>query len=228
MADLVRQQGDIQVRLTYMDEKGQSESMVTVSATINGLRLISGNTAKHWEDSTLMGHIANCRAPQKPNFETQVLLPIVGADRELGARQGLTIAEGRRSKPQYAVADVQNRCIQPYPQMVKAPNYSLARESNTAVFGGPPAEGRGAVPTRGAHMSGRAARRTPHLRMPADGGNTRPYQLHGLMAGGLSVSTAQPNLTGGRRQVNNRRPRGCPGRTHLPRSMPLPSRTSRL
>ncbi|KAF8283445.1 hypothetical protein TcBrA4_0060390 [Trypanosoma cruzi] len=85
MADLVRQQGDIQEQLAYMDEKGKSGSMMTVSATISGLRWISGNIAKHWEDSTLTGHIADLRAPQAPNFESQLLLPIMRAARELGA-----------------------------------------------------------------------------------------------------------------------------------------------
>ncbi|RNC48651.1 hypothetical protein TcCL_NonESM01504, partial [Trypanosoma cruzi] len=109
MADLVRQQGDIQAQLAYTDEKGQSESMMTVSATISGLRWISGNTAEHWEDSTFTGHIADLRAPQAPNFASQLLLPIMRAARESGARQGLTIAEGRRSKSDNAVADVRDR-----------------------------------------------------------------------------------------------------------------------
>ncbi|RNF13455.1 putative profilin, partial [Trypanosoma cruzi] len=39
---------------------------------------ISGPTTKPWADSGLTGHVANPRAPQTPNFETQLLLPIVG------------------------------------------------------------------------------------------------------------------------------------------------------
>ncbi|RNF06063.1 putative profilin [Trypanosoma cruzi] len=39
---------------------------------------ISGPTTKPWADSGLTGHVANPRAPQIPNFETQLLLPIVG------------------------------------------------------------------------------------------------------------------------------------------------------
>ncbi|RNC54298.1 putative acid phosphatase [Trypanosoma cruzi] len=44
---------------------------------MTGLRLFSENIAKPREDSSLTGHVANLRAPQIPNFETQALLPIV-------------------------------------------------------------------------------------------------------------------------------------------------------
>ncbi|KAF8279498.1 hypothetical protein TcBrA4_0101530 [Trypanosoma cruzi] len=40
---------------------------------------ISGPTTKPWADSGLTGHVANPRAPQIPNFETQLLLPVVRA-----------------------------------------------------------------------------------------------------------------------------------------------------
>ncbi|RNC45723.1 hypothetical protein TcCL_NonESM04523, partial [Trypanosoma cruzi] len=40
---------------------------------------ISGPTTKPRVDSSLTGHVANRRAPQIPNFENQLLLPIVRA-----------------------------------------------------------------------------------------------------------------------------------------------------
>ncbi|KAF8298736.1 TcC31.11 [Trypanosoma cruzi] len=159
MADLVLQQGDIQEQLAYMDEKGQSESMMTVSATIRGSRWISGNTAKHWEDSTLTGHIADLRAPQVPNFESQFLLPIMRAARELGARQGLTIAEGRRSKSHYAAADVQNQSAQLQHQMEEANNHFSARASNTAVADGFLARRESALAGRKRHLETAPAQR---------------------------------------------------------------------
>nr|AAN78336.1 TcC31.11 [Trypanosoma cruzi] len=152
MADLVRQHGDIQEQLAYMDEKGPSESMMTVSATISGSRLISGNAAKHWEDSTLTGHIADLRAPQAPNFESQSLLPIMRAARESGTRQGLTIAEGRRSKSHYAAADVQNRSAQLQHQTEEANNHFSARASNTAVADGLLAQRESALAGRERHL----------------------------------------------------------------------------
>ncbi|KAF8287584.1 hypothetical protein TcYC6_0082450 [Trypanosoma cruzi] len=64
------------------------------------------------------------------------------------------------------VTNVERRNTRLYSQMVESLSYCSALESNTAVFGGPPAEGRGAVPARGAHMSGRAARQTPTYACP--------------------------------------------------------------
>ncbi|KAF8279418.1 hypothetical protein TcBrA4_0103290 [Trypanosoma cruzi] len=42
VAVLVKQRGEIQEQFTHMDEKGKSESMVSDSATISGLRSIPG------------------------------------------------------------------------------------------------------------------------------------------------------------------------------------------
>ncbi|EKF31899.1 hypothetical protein MOQ_004262 [Trypanosoma cruzi marinkellei] len=164
MADLVRQQGDMQAQLAFMDEKGHPESMVIVGAAISGLRLISGNIAKHWEDSTLAGHIADLRAPLVPNFETQALLPIMRAARELGARQGLTIAERQRSKSDYAVADVQNRSAQLEHQMEEANNYFSARASNTAVADGLLAQRESALAGRERHLETIVAQPQAQLR----------------------------------------------------------------
>ncbi|RNC42798.1 putative acid phosphatase [Trypanosoma cruzi] len=44
---------------------------------MTGLRLILKSTTKPWENSSLTGHAARPRAPQVPNFEAQVLVPIV-------------------------------------------------------------------------------------------------------------------------------------------------------
>ncbi|RNC52961.1 putative surface protease GP63 [Trypanosoma cruzi] len=77
MLELVRQHGEIQLQLTFFDENRPLDAVVTVAATMTCLRLVSAKIAKHWEDSTLTGHIADLRAPQAPNFETQLLLPII-------------------------------------------------------------------------------------------------------------------------------------------------------
>ncbi|RNE98909.1 helicase-like protein [Trypanosoma cruzi] len=99
--------------------------------------LAHGPVSKAWQDSTLVGHIANLRAPQIPNFETQVLLPAMGAARELGHQQGLITAERERLNIDYAnaVADVQNRNAQLNSQAEEA-HYNLSvRESNIAGAG---------------------------------------------------------------------------------------------
>ncbi|EKF29689.1 hypothetical protein MOQ_006513 [Trypanosoma cruzi marinkellei] len=66
------------VQLTFIDERRQLDAVMIV-ATMKGLRLISGNIAKHWEDLTVAVLVGNIWAPQAPNFETQMLLPIVWA-----------------------------------------------------------------------------------------------------------------------------------------------------
>ncbi|RNC55666.1 hypothetical protein TcCL_ESM06815 [Trypanosoma cruzi] len=77
MLDLVRNHGDIQVQLTFVDENGPSDATLTAATSMTGLRLVSESTTKPWEDSSLTGHVANLRAPQIPNFETQALPSIV-------------------------------------------------------------------------------------------------------------------------------------------------------
>ncbi|RNE97212.1 putative amino acid transporter [Trypanosoma cruzi] len=77
MLDLVRQHGDAQVQLAFIDEHRPLDAAVTVAATMTCLRLISGRIAKQLEGSTVAGHFADRRAFQVPNFDAQVLLPIV-------------------------------------------------------------------------------------------------------------------------------------------------------
>ncbi|RNC36168.1 putative amino acid transporter [Trypanosoma cruzi] len=77
MLDLVRQHGDAQVQLTFIAEHGPLDAAVTVAATMTCLRLISAKIARHWEGPTVAGHFSNCRAFQVPNFDVQLLLPIV-------------------------------------------------------------------------------------------------------------------------------------------------------
>ncbi|KAF8285720.1 hypothetical protein TcYC6_0031510 [Trypanosoma cruzi] len=77
MLDLASQHGDVRVQLAFVDEHGPLDAVVAAAATMTGLRLVSGNIAMHWEESTVAGHFANCRAPQVPNLEVRVLLPIV-------------------------------------------------------------------------------------------------------------------------------------------------------
>ncbi|KAF8277639.1 hypothetical protein TcBrA4_0110570 [Trypanosoma cruzi] len=73
MLDLVRQHGDAQVQLAFIDEDRSLDAVVIVAATMTCLRLISGRIAKRLEGSTF----ADRRAFQVPNFDAQVLLPIV-------------------------------------------------------------------------------------------------------------------------------------------------------
>ncbi|KAF8277410.1 hypothetical protein TcBrA4_0111670 [Trypanosoma cruzi] len=73
MLDLVRQHGDAPVQLAFIDEDRPLDAAVTVAATMTCLRLISGRIAKQLEGSTF----ADRRAFQVPNFDAQVLLPIV-------------------------------------------------------------------------------------------------------------------------------------------------------
>ncbi|KAF8293014.1 hypothetical protein TcBrA4_0075060 [Trypanosoma cruzi] len=94
--DMVCQCGDIQVQMTFIDGNQMSDETLTVAPSATGLCLFHGSVSKAWQDSTLVGHIANLRAPQIPNFEKQVLLPAMGAARELGHQQGLITAERER------------------------------------------------------------------------------------------------------------------------------------
>ncbi|EKG08565.1 hypothetical protein TCSYLVIO_000287 [Trypanosoma cruzi] len=99
---------------------------------------ISGPTTKPWADSGLTGHVANPRAPQIPNFETQLLLPTVRA-RELGAHRGLIVAERERlgAHHAYAIAGARNRNTEPRSQAEEAHNSLSAREAGIAVAGRP-------------------------------------------------------------------------------------------
>ncbi|RNC32537.1 putative acid phosphatase [Trypanosoma cruzi] len=64
---------------------------------MTGLLLISGTIAKHWEDITVAGHLGNLWASRVPNFENQMLLPIVwGRLGSWESNKGLVMAERKR------------------------------------------------------------------------------------------------------------------------------------
>ncbi|KAF8293851.1 hypothetical protein TcYC6_0104430 [Trypanosoma cruzi] len=114
-----------------------SDETLTVAASSTGLCVFHGPISKAWQDSALIGHIANLRAPRITNFETQALLPAMGAARELGHQQGLITAERERLNIDYAnaVADVQNRNAQLNSQVEKAHINPSVRKSNIAGAG---------------------------------------------------------------------------------------------
>ncbi|RNC48743.1 putative glycine dehydrogenase, putative,glycine cleavage system P-protein [Trypanosoma cruzi] len=135
--DMVCQCGETQAQLTFINGNQMSDETVTVAPSSTGLCLFHGPVSKAWQDSTLVGHIANLRAPQIPNSETHALLPAMGAARELGHQQGLITAERERLNFDYAnaVADVQNRNAQLNSQVEEAHHNLLVRESNIAGAG---------------------------------------------------------------------------------------------
>ncbi|ESS60451.1 hypothetical protein TCDM_12027 [Trypanosoma cruzi Dm28c] len=135
--DMVCQCGDTQVQMTFINGNQMSDETLTVAPSATGLCLFHGPVSKAWQDSTLVGHIASLRASQIPNFETQVLLPAMGAARELGHQQGLITAERERLNFDYAnaVADVQNRNAQLNSQAEEAHINLSVRESNIAGTG---------------------------------------------------------------------------------------------
>ncbi|KAF8300005.1 hypothetical protein TcYC6_0062210 [Trypanosoma cruzi] len=105
---------------------------------MTGLRSVSRNIAKPWEDSSLTGHVANLRAPQVPNFETQVLPPIVWVrPGSLGASKGTSSLEGLFST-EYAraIADAQNRGAQLHSRVEEAHNNLSVCKSNIALTDG--------------------------------------------------------------------------------------------
>ncbi|ESS55321.1 hypothetical protein TCDM_13217 [Trypanosoma cruzi Dm28c] len=135
--DMVCQCGDTQAQMTFINGNQMSDETLTVAASSTGLCLFHGPLSKARQDSTLIEHIANLRAPQIPNFETQALLPAMGAARELGHQQGLITAERKRLNIDYAnaVADVQNRNAQLNSQAGEAHTNLSVRESNIAGAG---------------------------------------------------------------------------------------------
>ncbi|RNC38824.1 helicase-like protein [Trypanosoma cruzi] len=135
--DMVCQCGATQVQMTFINGNQMSDETLIVAASSTGLCLFHGPTSKAWQDSTLIGHIANLLALQIPNFETQALLPAMGAARELGHQQGLITAERERLNIDYAnaVADVQNRNAQLNSEVEEAHINLSVRESNIAGAG---------------------------------------------------------------------------------------------
>ncbi|RNF19452.1 helicase-like protein [Trypanosoma cruzi] len=135
--DMVCQCGETRLQMTFSNGNQMSDETLTVAPSATGLCLFHGPVSKAWQDSTLVGHIANLRAPQIPNFETQALLPAMGAARELGHQQGLITAERERLNFDYvnAVAEVQNRNAQLNSQFQEAHTNLSVRESNIAGAG---------------------------------------------------------------------------------------------
>ncbi|KAF5215130.1 helicase-like protein [Trypanosoma cruzi] len=135
--DMVCQCGEAQVQMTFINGNQMSDETLTVAASSTGLCLFHGPISKAWQDSTLIGRIANLRAPQIPNFETQALLPAMWAARELGHQQGLITAERERLNIDYAnaVAGMQNRNAQLNSQVEEAHINLSVRESNIAGAG---------------------------------------------------------------------------------------------
>ncbi|EKG05168.1 hypothetical protein TCSYLVIO_003761 [Trypanosoma cruzi] len=135
--EMVCQCGETQVQMTFIDGNQMPDETLTVAASSTGLCLFHGPVSKAWQDSTLVGHIANLRAPQIPNFETQALLPAMGAARGLGHQQGLITAERERLNFDYAnaVEEVQNRNAQLNSQFQEAHINLSVRESNIAGAG---------------------------------------------------------------------------------------------
>ncbi|KAF8288735.1 hypothetical protein TcBrA4_0007370 [Trypanosoma cruzi] len=134
---MVCQCGETQVQMTFINGNQMSDETLTVAPSSTGLCLLHGPVSKAWQDSTLIGHIANLRAFQNPKFETQVLLSAMGAARELGHQQGLITAERDRLNIDYAnaVAEVQNRNAQLNSQFQEAHINLSVRESNIAGAG---------------------------------------------------------------------------------------------
>ncbi|KAF8301882.1 hypothetical protein TcYC6_0050520 [Trypanosoma cruzi] len=135
--DMLCQCGETQVQMAFINGNQVSDETLTVAASSTGSRLFHGPISKAWQDSIIIGNIANLRAPPIPNFETQALLPAMGAARELGHQQGLITAERERLNFDYAnaVANVQNRNAQLKSQVEAAHINLSVRESNIAGAG---------------------------------------------------------------------------------------------
>ncbi|EKF32163.1 hypothetical protein MOQ_003994 [Trypanosoma cruzi marinkellei] len=249
--DVVRQSGETQVQITFINGNQMSDETLSVAASSTGLRLIHGSTANPWEDSTLIEHIANLRVPQITNFETQALLPIMGAARDLGAQQGMITGEREHPNIDYAnaVADVQNRNAQLNSQVEEAHiNLSVRessiagagnqvtqrqqqlettraqlqeREFNLGVLSAQLQEQQARLNARDAETAGRGE--APATRHTAeDGFTTQPHQMNILMAGGVPTTAARHSPAAYRRPPDN------VGRPHFRPSTPVPSRTSPL
>ncbi|KAF8278074.1 hypothetical protein TcBrA4_0118440 [Trypanosoma cruzi] len=134
---MVCQCGETQAQMTFINGNHMSDETLTVAASPTGLYLLHGPVSKARQDSTLIGHIANLRAPQIPNFEKQALLLAMGAARELGHQQGLITAERERLNFVYAnaVEEVQNRNAQRNSRVEEAHINLSVRESNIAGAG---------------------------------------------------------------------------------------------
>ncbi|ESS61212.1 hypothetical protein TCDM_11214 [Trypanosoma cruzi Dm28c] len=252
--DMVCQCGETQVQMTFIDGNQMSDETLTVAPSATGLCLFHGPVSKAWQDSTLVGHIANLRAPQIPNFETQVLLPAMGAARELGHQQGLITAERERLNFGYAnaVADVQNRNAQRNSQFQEAHINLSVRESNIAGAGNQVLELRQQLEADRAQLREREfnlGRLTAQLQEREARHNAQPprdSETAGRDEASATRDVANDGVTtiphqtdilmaGGvsssaarRSSAAYRPPHGNVARPHFHPSTPLPSRTSPL
>ncbi|KAF8299361.1 hypothetical protein TcYC6_0065000 [Trypanosoma cruzi] len=253
--DMVRQCGETQWQMTFINGNQMSDEKLTVAASSTGLCLFHGPISKAWQDSTLIGHIANLRAPRIPNLETQALLPAMGAARELGHQQGLITAERERLNFDYAnaVADVQNRNDQLNSEVEEAHINLSVRESNIAGAGNQVSELQQQLENTRAQLREREfnlERLTAQLQerearhnaqQPARDAETAgrddaPATRH-VANGGVSTLPHQTDIlmAGGvpgsaarHSSAAYRHPHGNVGRPHFHPSTPLPSRTSPL
>ncbi|RNC33958.1 helicase-like protein [Trypanosoma cruzi] len=253
--DMVRQCGETQWQMTFINGNQMSDEKLTVAASSTGLCLFHGPISKAWQDSTIIGNIANLRAPQIPNLETQALLPAMGAARELGHQQGLITAERERLNFDYAnaVADVQNRNDQLNSEVEEAHINLSVRESNIAGAGNQVSELQQQLENTRAQLREREfnlERLTAQLQerearhnaqQPARDAETAgrddaPATRH-VANGGVSTLPHQTDIlmAGGvpgsaarHSSAAYRRPHGNVGKPHFHPSTPLPSRTSPL
>ncbi|KAF8283168.1 helicase-like protein [Trypanosoma cruzi] len=241
--------------MTFINGNQMSDETLTVAPSPAGLCLFHGPVSKAWQDSTLIGHIANLRAPQIPNFETQLLPPAMGAARELGHQQGLITVERERLNIDYAnaVAEVQNRNAQLNSQFQEAHINLSARESNIAGAGNQALEIRRQLEADRAQLREREFNLgvfTAQLQEREARLNAQQPALYAETAGrdeasatrhvandGVTTIPHQTNIlmAGGvpssvtrRGSAACRPPHGNVARPHFHPSTPLPSRTSSL
>ncbi|RNC40660.1 helicase-like protein [Trypanosoma cruzi] len=253
--DMVCQCGETQVQMTFIDGNQLSDETLTVAPSATGLCLFHGPVSKAWQDSTLIGHIANLRAPLIPNFETQALLPAMGPARELGHQQGLITAERERLNFDYAnaVADVQNRNAQLNSQFHEAHQNLLVRESNIAGAGNQVLELRQQLENAHAQLREREFNlgvlntqlqereaRLNALQTARDaetaGRDESPAIQHVANDGvttlphqtDILMAGGMPSSAARHSSAAYRRPHGNVGRPHFHPSTPSPSRTSPL
>ncbi|ESS54954.1 helicase-like protein [Trypanosoma cruzi] len=252
---MVCQCGETQVQMTFINGNHMSDETLTVAPASTGLCLFRGPVSKAWQDSTLIGHIANLRAPQIPNFETQVLLPAMGAARELGHQQGLITAERERLNFDYAnaVAEVQNRNAQLNSQFQEAHINLLVRESTIAGAGNQVLELRQQLEADRAQLREREfnlGRLTAQLQEREARHSAQQPALYAETAGldeasatrdvandGVTTIPYQtdilmaggvPSSAARHSSAAHRLPHGNAARPHFHPSTPLPSRTSPL
>ncbi|RNC32801.1 helicase-like protein [Trypanosoma cruzi] len=253
--EMVSQCGETQVQMTFIDGNQISDETLTVAPSATGLCLFHGPVSKAWQDSTLIGHIANLRAPQIPNFETHVLLPAMGAARELGHQQGLITAERERLNFDYAnaVADVQNRNAQLNSEFQEAQINLSVRESNIAGAGNQVLELQQQLEAAHAQLrerefnlgvlTGQFQEREARLNAlqtardaETAGRDESPATRHAANDGVTTIPHQTDNLMAGgvpssaarRSSAAHRPPHGNAARPHFHPSTPLPSRTSPL